>query len=113
VNCLASAQTIRSANCCQRARRLAKLQVVGIEQHIDVFEIAENADSKWAQLCQDYEEALENFESQQFANAIRKLGTLIQEHPSDRPSRQLLTRAVTQIDQPDADFSPVWVLTRK
>ncbi len=113
VNCLASEQSVNDGQARDCARRLAQLQVVGIDQPIHVYEIAHNPDASWSQLRQEYEAALTDYEAERFGEATQRLGALIQHYPEDRPSRMLLTKAVTQIDQPDKHFSPVWVLTRK
>jgi hypothetical protein len=113
VNCLVHEQTIDDSSSRAVTRRLAKLQVAGISQSMNVFELVRDPDSSWMRLREEYEAALVDYEAAAFGEATRRLGSLIQDYPGDRPSRMLLMRAVTQIDQPETDFSPLWVFTQK
>lgn len=113
VTCMASGETIRAAGKVDQCRRLAQLSVVGIEQAIHVYQVVQALDDSWMHLKQNYELALEDYESQRFGEAARRLGELVQTHPEDRPCKRLLSRAVQELDEPSADFSPVWNLTSK
>lgn len=113
VDCMISQRSATESGCAERSRRLAKLAVVGIEEPIDVFQIASHPDADWKSLVKEYETALADFESERFGLAARRLGELIQKFPSDRPSRQLLARAAEQLNDPAESFSPVWKLSKK
>ncbi len=113
VDCMVSHQTCLQAGCIDQARRLAKLNVVGIEEPIDVYQVVPRLDTDWKTLVEDYETALRDFESERFGAATRRLGELIESYPEDRPCRQLLARAATQLNDPATEFSPVWKLSKK
>jgi len=55
-------------------RRLATIQVVGIEDPLDVFEAARESGPDWP----DYQLALEDYEKQDLQSAARRLGLLLQ-----------------------------------
>jgi hypothetical protein len=113
VDCLISSASATAAGCLDRARRLAKLAVVGIEQPIDVYQIVREPAANWDRFRGDYELALDDYEQMRFGEATRRLGALMQSHPGDRPCKLLLSRAVDHLDEPTDGFSPVWQLTRK
>ena len=113
VDCVAAAPTVTAADRSHLARRLARLSVVGIDTPVDVFEVISQPDDHWQSLKVQYEAALEDFESQRFGEATRRLGQIVQSHPHDRPSHLLLRRAVAELSEPSANFSPVWKLTSK
>lgn len=113
VDCMISGETAAAAGCIEKARRLAKLSVVGIEQPIDVYQIPHKPQSSWSQFREEYELALGDYEEKRFGEATRRLGQLMQTHTGDRPCKLLLSRAVDRLDEPDDGFSPVWVLKKK
>ncbi|MGB7347882.1 MAG: adenylate/guanylate cyclase domain-containing protein [Pirellulaceae bacterium] len=113
VNCLVSGSTVRQIRHRQLTRRIAKLKVVGIDEVIDVFEIAEQHDELWQQLKSDYELASADFESGKFTDAARRLGAILPLFPSDRPSLKLLSKVVAELDEPTESFDGVWTLTVK
>ena len=57
-------------------------------------------------LCQLYEKALGEFESQQFRRAARTLGDFVPNYEDDGPSHILLWRAVNGLVQPATTFDP-------
>ncbi len=113
VDCLISRQTATEAGCVDRARRLAKLAVLGIEESLEVYQLIRHSDSQWEALIRDYQIALTDYEAGNFSEAARRLGELIQRYPTDRPCRQLLARAAEQLNEPSTVFSPVWKLSKK
>lgn len=113
VGCLASAATIESAGFATQSRRIAKLNVVGIEQAADVFELSNSDNARWRVMAEQYESALQNYERQDFGQAAQQLGEILRENPTDRPSMLLLSRTLEQLTNPSEEFSPVWSLTRK
>jgi len=113
INCVASYETVRAANQIAASRRIAKLNVVGIEQPIDVYEIVLEASDKWKSMTERYQEALEDFENQRFSEAARTIGALLPEHPGDLPCRKLLARVLIEMDEPTANFNGVWNLSIK
>jgi class 3 adenylate cyclase len=113
VNCLAAAATVQSAQWQGRTRRLAVLNVVGIDKPITVYEVVSTPDDTWTTLRDEYESALEDFEAMRFGESTRKLGQLAQTYPKDRPCQLLLQRAVAELTEPNENFTPVWKFTQK
>ncbi len=113
IACLVSSETIRQAKRQSEARRLARLGVQGIEESIEVYEVVEQPSETWRSLTKSYEQALADFEAGRFGEATQRLGELLQKHPSDAPSKKLLSRAVQELDEPTSDFSGVWRLLQK
>ncbi len=113
VDCVAAAATVQASQRSQGVRRLARLAVVGIDTPVDVYEVVSQPDDRWRTLTDEYEAALADFESQRFGEATRRLGQIVQNFPHDRPSLQLLRRAVAELSEPSANFCPVWKLTTK
>jgi adenylate cyclase len=94
-------------------RRLSKAIVVGMESEIDLFELM-SEDRADHELIRSYEEALAIFESgQNFREAVKAFGELIQKYPEDGPSMVMLVRAVNELVSPSPHFSPVWSATSK
>ncbi|MCS7470065.1 adenylate/guanylate cyclase domain-containing protein [Stieleria sp. ICT_E10.1] len=113
VACLAGETTVRSAGCTDQCRRLAKLSVVGIQHCINVYEIPLHVDEAARRLKVEYEQALDDFENARFESSARRIETLIQDYPHDRPCRDLLGRVRVQFTQPSRDFDGVLSLTSK
>jgi adenylate cyclase len=94
-------------------RRIGGIRVVNIEQPVDVYELRLIDDERGRILCQLYEKALGEFESQQFRRAARTLGDFIPNYEDDGPSHILLWRAVNGLVQPAPTFDPAWTLPGK
>ncbi len=112
VSCLASGATIEAASV-KGSRRIANVGVVGIEQPIQVHELNSGGGQEWDELRIPYQSALKDFEDGKFAKAIRRLGAILTRHHSDRPSRALLSRAISELDEPSEKFTGVWRLKSK
>jgi adenylate cyclase len=111
VNSLITGQTRRSLSGSIAARRVATVQLVNIAQPIELHELVLESDP--SDFFSRYEEALEAFESGDFAKTTRILGSVLDVRPGDGPSLVLLSRAVEALLSPPADFSPVWQLSAK
>jgi hypothetical protein len=75
---------------------------------IELYELMNDAAYN-ERLIQRYEQALGLFESgQQFREAVKSFGELIQEFPDDGPSMVMLVRSVNELVSPSSSFSPVW-----
>lgn len=94
-------------------RRIGAIQVVNIEEPLQVYEIRLVNDERQRQLCELYERALGEFESQQFRRAAQTLGDYIPNYEDDGPSQILLWRAVNGLVQPTPTFDPAWKLPGK
>jgi adenylate cyclase len=94
-------------------RRIGAIQVVNIEEPVQVHELRLVNDERQRLLCELYENALSEFESQQFRRAARTLGDYIPKYEDDGPSHILLWRAVNGLVHPTASFDPAWKLPGK
>jgi len=89
-------------------RRLCKAKVVGLDGHVDLFQLM-SEDEADATLITMYEEGLALFESgTKFRQAARLFGELVQKYPDDGPALIMLERSVRQLVNPAPDFSSVW-----
>jgi len=89
-------------------RRLSKASVVGMDSAIELYELMSNEQAS-EDLILRYSEALQLFESgQNFREAVRAFGELIQTYPEDGPSMVMLVRSVNELVSPSPQFSPVW-----
>jgi adenylate cyclase len=98
------------------ARRVVHSRVVNIPQTFDVFEVdsaeAAGAEDRRA-FFGESEGALGMLEAEQFPEAARRAGQLLQEHRGDGPSLLTLSRATQMLVTPDTPFSKVWEPTGK
>jgi adenylate cyclase len=94
-------------------RRLCRLRVVNIAEPVTLYELAPTGRPGWPQAVKEYEQALAEFESQQFEEAAHHLAALRRNHPDDGPALVLLSRAVNSMVDEQAGFDPVWVLRTK
>jgi adenylate cyclase len=96
-------------------RRLGPVKVINIPDPVELCQLAMPGQEAWAGLKDGYEQALAQYEKQEFRLAARILGRLLAEPPygNDFPSQVLLQRAVTYMVDPPKDFSPVWELEGK
>lgn len=99
-------------------RRLAKVQVVGIDEPVDFYELYPNQEwEDWENHSQAYEQALELFEHAEFGKACHHLYPLLegQEGNYDIPSLLLVSRAVEFLRVPPApdEFDGVLRFTKK
>src|SRR5262249_50521122 len=78
----------------ERARRLCMVKVVGIDDEVELYELAQPnqpAGPEWKEM---YEAALNDFDRLNFRQAARTLQPLITEQVNDGPSIVLMSRAV-------------------
>jgi adenylate cyclase len=94
-------------------RRLCTVRTVNIGEPVDLFELTAAPDAAWQSLKTRYEQALELFEQQRFADAGKLLGTLAAEFPADEPARKLRERNAACLSQAPGAFDPVWNLGSK
>jgi hypothetical protein len=80
---------------------------------VELYEVSAPGLPDWARLCALYEEALGRFERRDFAQAMRLLFKLLNEHPDDGPALALMSRAIGQREEELDDFDPVWELPGK
>jgi adenylate cyclase len=94
-------------------RRLSKATVIGMEGAIDLYELMSTDGPEQTELVQKYESALALYENQNFREAVRAFGELIQQFPSDGPSMLMLVRSVNEVVSPSPNFTPVWTAKSK
>lgn len=94
------------------ARKLCKVVVTNISEPVELYELPlpETADRRLGEL---YETALHEFESRNFRKAAKVLSDLVELHPHDGPSLNLLCRAVESLVKEDANVSTDWILPGK
>ena len=91
-------------------RRLAEVQVVGIDETIELYQLCRSEESD---LVERYENALTAFEQDELNNAAGHLASLVRDYPKDRPTLILLSRTVEHLSQGEGKIDTVWRLTQK
>mgnify|MGYP003632969672 CR=1 FL=1 len=97
-----------------RTRRLCQVRVQNINAPVDLFELElPQAPENWATNSASYEEALLQFEEQNFRKASSILGDVLLDLPNDGPSLQLMRRVVDAMLEEGGEFSAIWNLPGK
>lgn len=96
-----------------RLRRLCTVKVNNILEPVELYELATVDRRNWDGLKEAYEQALVEFEKQNFTKASSILGNIFLEYPNDGPSLLLMSRAVSAMLDETAPFDPVWELPGK
>ena len=109
---LASGSTISGAGGSFASRRLCTIRTINIEEPVDVYELCENPTPFWSALKNRYEMALRHYEREEFVDAQTILSTLIQEHPNDVPTQQLVER-LSRCNHSTSAFDSIWTLDGK
>lgn len=94
-------------------RRLCRVETVNIQQPVDLYEFCPQPDARWPMLKARYEDALGRVEQKKFLEAIAVLGNLMQEFPTDKPTKSLMERCLEALKNPTLEFDPVWRLGKK
>jgi adenylate cyclase len=94
-------------------RRLCQVRVINIKAPVELYELCPQPDAAWLGLRERYEQALGEFERQNFQNAAKILGSVVAEYPGEGASLVLLSRAVNAMVEPDHKFSSAWELSGK
>ena len=94
-------------------RRLCEVQVVNIETPVGLHELVLDDQPQPSEAKTVYEQALTDFEAQDFAKAARALSNWRLQCPHDEPALILLYRAVRCMVEGAAPLHPVWVLPGK
>jgi adenylate cyclase len=94
-------------------RRLGKVALINIAEPVELHELMHPGKSRWKELTRGYNQALAQFEAQNFREAARTLGNLLADHPDDGPSLLLLSRTVDSMFRATEGFDPVFRLTAK
>jgi adenylate cyclase len=94
-----------------RGRRVCAVRVQNINEPVQLFELADKSANRPRQESDDYETALNAFESAQLSDALRILGRLIAQSPHDGPAKLLMMRVIQS--ELGGTFDPVWTLPGK
>ena len=96
-------------------RRLGKVQLAGLLEAVDLYEICAEVTADQARRHERYEKALTLFEAGRFAEAAERLRGNLAELTGelDVPTFQLLARVIQCQKSPPANFDPKWVFDQK
>jgi adenylate cyclase len=94
-------------------RRLCQVRVLNIRQPVTLHELVAQGRSSWPEAKLEYEKALAEFETGNFAKVAQILGNWREQHPDDAPAVLLLYRAVHCLVEETLPFDPVWTLPGK
>ncbi|MBI1915592.1 MAG: hypothetical protein HYS12_12795 [Planctomycetes bacterium] len=97
----------------ERARRLCLVKVVGLDDEVELYELAQSSQPAWPEWKEMYEAALADFDRLNFRQAARTVQPLITEQINDGPSIVLMSRAVQGLANGPAPGHPVWELPSK
>lgn len=111
--CLITSSTLKALESPPTNRRLAKVQVVNIEQPVDLYELVCTPPKGWAQRCARYEEALNALEKRDMGTAEELAHRLSMDFPDDAAAAALAGRVgQAQVEDPGFDTS-IWCLPGK
>lgn len=94
-------------------RPLCRVRVVNIAEPVMLYQLCVDDTAETKKLCEQYEEALQNFENKDLTTAIHILSELLKHLPNDGPALMLLSRAVEQLMHADQSFDPVMDMSGK
>lgn len=89
------------------ARRVVLVQLTGVQQARDLYELADPASGK-ATFFGESEAALDALADRRFAEAAQQAGKLLRDHPGDGPLQLILSRASQALLTDGVGFDPVW-----
>jgi adenylate cyclase len=88
-------------------RRVVQVQVVGVKQPRDLYELADAKSGKQGFFLAS-EEALEALEKRDFPDAVWRAANLLQKNRDDGPLQLTLSRASQALESGGEGFVPVW-----
>lgn len=95
-------------------RRLCMVQVTGIRDRVELYELRQEASESWLKQRELYEAALNAFHQADFAGCLERCQGLTREFgESDPPTVQLAQHAARCIEHPPAQFDPCVYLDTK
>jgi len=98
-------------------RSLDKVAVKGKKEPVlicEAMEIASGASKDLKTLARDFEAALDQYFSRDFAGVVVSCNAILSKHPNDVPSKNLRERAKHFIEEPPpGDWVGTWVYTKK
>ena len=113
-DCLFTGTTLSSLTTTTAKRRLARVQVINIEQPVEIYELVCDPPAGWETLRDRYEQALMTLEHQNVGSARELAKALAVDFPSDRATAALLRRIDTaQVDAETPTDTSIWCLPGK
>ena len=115
-DCLLTGTTLAALEEAPPNRRLAKVQVVNIEQPINLYELVCTPPTAWQERCDRYAQALGALENRDLGTAERLARELADEFPEDAAARALANRIgeARAEDNSDPGFdTSIWCLPGK
>jgi len=94
-------------------RQICRVNVVNISEAVELHELMTETGTAAEALCRQYESALHEFHQQNFRQAAKILGSILEDSPNDGPSVVLLSRVADQLLNPTREFKPAWELPGK
>lgn len=96
-------------------RRLDRLRVVGRAQPVEIYQLFQTSDdSALRDLAKRYNQALEEYFSGRFEQAIEAFLAIAADHPEDKPTRILLQRCRRYLEEmPAPDWGGIFVAQEK
>ncbi len=88
------------------------MRVVGIPEPVDLYQLMPEANEDARQLCSEYEQLLQLFESQKLTEAIGQFANVKKRWDSDMPSQLMLNRCVAAMNS-GQDFDAVFNMLEK
>lgn len=110
--CLITGSTLAAMDSKPVTRRLARVRVVNIEQHIDLYEVCCTSGQEWSERCLSYTKALEALEKKE----LQEAEVLIRDHLakfSDDPAAVNLAGRITEARHLGTVDTGVWSLPGK
>ncbi|HEY2253133.1 MAG TPA: adenylate/guanylate cyclase domain-containing protein [Planctomycetaceae bacterium] len=94
-------------------RHICRVNVVNISEAVDLYELMTETGTAAETLCRQYEAALREFHQENFRQAAKILGSILEDFPNDGPAVVLLSRVADQLLNPASEFNPAWELPGK
>jgi hypothetical protein len=96
-------------------RRLGRVRVAGIEETVELHELAADDVPDWQLICEMYAAALRHFEQGRLSVALAVLDQTLsgRQRLHDGPSNALRQHIKSLLQTPPATFDGVWTFARK
>lgn len=115
-DCLFTGSTLAAHSTAPANRRLARVQVVNIEQPLDIYELVCDPPADWDTLHSRYEQALSTLEDQNVGSAREQARALAADYPQDPATAALVRRIDESVQQSNSESTAdtsIWCLPGK
>lgn len=113
-DCLFTGSTLAALKNTPPTRRLARVQMINIEQPVDIYELPSNPGADWESLKSRYESALSMLENQNVGSARDLARSLAIDYPQDGAAMALIQRIDSaQLDGENTADTSIWCLPGK